>query len=72
MLRVHTQVVTAFAHQHMPFALLVQKLQPERDASRASPYFDVAFAFQREQDEQHGPSLQYKRVLEYLSRYGIR
>jgi len=39
-------VVAAFEHQDYPFALQVQDVQPERDASR-SPVFQVMFALQK-------------------------
>jgi amino acid adenylation domain-containing protein len=41
----HT-VLAALKHQEFPFPLLVERLQPERDASR-SPVFQVAFVLQQ-------------------------
>ena len=41
-------VLEAFEHQDYPFALLVERLQPERDASH-SPLFQVAFVLQKAQ-----------------------
>ena len=38
----HAQVLAAMEHHDYPFPLLVQRLQPARDASR-SPLFDVMF-----------------------------
>lgn len=43
----HT-VLSAIAHQDYPFALLVERLQPNRDPSR-SPIFQVSFALQKPQ-----------------------
>jgi amino acid adenylation domain-containing protein len=40
--RVHADVLCAMEHHDCPFPLLVQRLQPARDASR-SPFFDVMF-----------------------------
>jgi amino acid adenylation domain-containing protein len=40
--RVHADVLSAMEHHDCPFPLLVQRLQPTRDASR-SPFFDVMF-----------------------------
>jgi natural product biosynthesis luciferase-like monooxygenase protein len=44
--RVRQTVLDAFAHQHYPFPLLVEQLQPERDAAR-SPIFQVMFIWQK-------------------------
>jgi amino acid adenylation domain-containing protein/non-ribosomal peptide synthase protein (TIGR01720 family) len=44
--RVRLAVQGAYAHQELPFALLVERLQPVRDPSR-SPIFQVALAMQR-------------------------
>ncbi|HKS08829.1 MAG TPA: amino acid adenylation domain-containing protein [Pyrinomonadaceae bacterium] len=43
---VRRTVLAAFEHQDYPFALQVQDVQPERDASR-SPVFQVMFALQK-------------------------
>ena len=44
--RVQRTVLNAFAHQDFPFALLVERLRPERDASR-SPLFQHMFVMQQ-------------------------
>ncbi|HEY1403290.1 MAG TPA: amino acid adenylation domain-containing protein, partial [Pyrinomonadaceae bacterium] len=44
--RVRATVLSAFAHQEYPFPLLVERLQPERDAGR-SPLVQVMFALQK-------------------------
>src|SRR5688572_18712210 len=44
--QVRQTVLDAFEHQDYPFALLVERLQPDRDPSR-SPLFQVMFALQK-------------------------
>ncbi|HKP10635.1 MAG TPA: condensation domain-containing protein, partial [Blastocatellia bacterium] len=44
--RARQTALEAFAHQDYPFALLVKRLQPERDASR-SPLFQAMFVLQK-------------------------
>jgi natural product biosynthesis luciferase-like monooxygenase protein len=46
--QVSQTVLEALAHQEYPFALLAERLQPNRDASR-HPLFQVLFSFQRAQ-----------------------
>src|SRR6185295_12560489 len=46
--RVRRTVLDALGHQAFPFALLVQRLQPERDLSR-TPLFQTMFVFQPSQ-----------------------
>ncbi|HEY2737617.1 MAG TPA: condensation domain-containing protein, partial [Thermoanaerobaculia bacterium] len=44
--RVHATVLEALSHQELPFPVLAQRLQPERDLSR-SPLFQAMFAWPR-------------------------
>ncbi|KAB8314800.1 amino acid adenylation domain-containing protein [Tolypothrix campylonemoides VB511288] len=49
--QVRQTVLSALTHQDYPFALLVENLQPHRDASR-SPIFQASFALQQLQQSQ--------------------
>lgn len=44
--RIRTNARSAFAHADIPFSMLVEKLQPQRDASM-SPFFNVMFVLQK-------------------------
>jgi natural product biosynthesis luciferase-like monooxygenase protein len=44
--QVRNTALAAFDHQHYPFPLLVERLQPERDAAR-SPIFQATFILQK-------------------------
>ncbi|MCI5149254.1 MAG: non-ribosomal peptide synthetase, partial [Candidatus Electrothrix sp. MAN1_4] len=48
--QLHSQVISALAHQSYPFPLLVQRLQPQRDAS-ISPLFQVMFSWHNQDEE---------------------
>ncbi|MCP4378918.1 MAG: amino acid adenylation domain-containing protein, partial [bacterium] len=54
LVRVRRTVLDAMTHEDYPFALLVERLQPERDGG-VSPVFQVAFGFQSA--HQFGPFL---------------
>ncbi len=53
---VHAEVLSALEHHDYPLALLVQRLQPTRDASR-SPFFDVMFNLNVAAVEETGEAL---------------
>jgi amino acid adenylation domain-containing protein len=57
---VRRTVLAAFEHQDYPFPLLVERLQPERDASR-TPLFQVMFILQK------GQMAQVERLGEFAS-----
>ena len=51
--RLRGRVLAAFAHQEMPFPLLAERLQPEREASRP-PVFQAMFVLQKERPGEAG------------------
>ncbi|NJN13548.1 MAG: amino acid adenylation domain-containing protein, partial [Richelia sp. RM1_1_1] len=64
--RVREVTLDAYAHQDLPFEMLVEELQPERDLSR-NPFYEVMFVLQNTPTSVHEVSGLNLRTLEFDS-----
>ncbi|MEM1393272.1 MAG: amino acid adenylation domain-containing protein [Cyanobacteria bacterium P01_H01_bin.150] len=64
--RVREVTLDAYAHQDLPFEMLVEELQPERDLSR-NPFYEVMFVLQNTPIDLHEVSGLTFRTLEFDS-----
>jgi non-ribosomal peptide synthetase component F len=63
--RVREVTLNAYAHQDLPFEMLVEQLQPERDLSR-NPLYEVMFVLQNTPTSVEETSGLILRALEFL------